>query len=466
MPFNRTFSGGVHPKGFKHTRDFPAVRIDDFSEVEIPLKQHIGPPCTSVVQKGDHVNVGQLIGRADHPMAVPIHSSVSGEVTDVRFIVAATGEPVQAVTISSDGKYTVDPSCRKPVVGSREDFLNMVRDAGMVGLGGASFPVHIKLNPPKGKEADVLLVNAAECESYITSDYRQICERPDEIIDGIHAVLKWIGIPKAIIGVESNKPLAAEVLNHELERRAVAAGEVLPISVKILKTVYPQGAEKMLIYSLTGRKVPTGKLPSDVHTLVMNVSTLRMIGKYMKNGIPLVRRRLTLDGSALNFPGNVNVPIGARISDIIKASGGTKEDPCKIIMGGAMMGVALDRLDFGIIKANNAILVFGSKEAKVPSESPCIHCGRCVTACPMNLMPTGIDQATRRQDTEELEFYRVMDCIECGCCTYSCPSKRFLTQSIRNGKALVRAERSRILEEKKLREAESERLAGKEEHAK
>lgn len=453
------FSGGVHPRGNKNTQDFPSVRLDDFDEVEIVLQQHIGPPCVAVVKKGDAVLVGQLIGRADHPMAVPIHSSVSGEVTDVRYVISAAGTPVEAVLIHSDGQYRVDPNCRPPVVSSRSDFIAMVRAAGVVGLGGASFPAHIKMNPPKGAEPDVLLVNAAECEPYITSDYRQICEHPDEILDGILDTLHWLEIPRAIIGVENNKPLAISTLRREIEKREAATGAKIPVEVSSLKTIYPQGAEKMLIYSLTGRKVPTGKLPHDVRVIVMNVSTLRVIGKYKKNGIPLVRRRLTLDGSALNTPGNVNVPIGARIPDVIRAAGGLREEPLKVIMGGAMMGVALDRIDCGIIKANNAILVFGSKEAKIPHESPCIHCGRCIAACPMSLLPTGIDSSARRKDTDELEHFHVMDCIECGCCTYSCPAKRYLTQSIRNGKILVRAERQRAAAEKKLLE-ESERGKG------
>ena len=461
LPLLQAFSGGVHPQGNKFTMDFPSVRLDDFSSVEILLQQHIGPPCVCVVRKGDHVLVGQLIGRADHPMSVPIHSSVSGEVTDVKFVVSATGAPIEAVLIQSDGKYTVDPSLKAPVIESKDDFLKMIRDSGLVGLGGAGFPAHIKLNPPKGKEADVLVVNAAECEPYITSDYRQICEHPDEILDGILSVLKWIDIPRAVIGVENNKPLAVEILKHEIERRELAQDVKLPVEVRALRTIYPQGAEKMLICALTGRKVPPGKLPQDVAAVVMNVSSLRVIGKYLKNGIPLVRRRLTLDGSALVNPGNVNVPIGAKIPDVIAAAGGTKEEPSKIIMGGAMMGVALDRKDCGIIKMNNAILVFGSREAAVPPESPCIHCGRCVSVCPMKLMPEGIDRAARRQDTEDLEFYHVLDCIECGCCTYVCPAKRYLTQSIRNGKTLVRAERKRAADEKKLREAETTDRTGK-----
>jgi len=434
------FFGGVHPKGNKNTEDFPSQRLDDFSQVEILLQQHIGPPCECAVKKGDQVNVGTLIGRAVHPMSVPIHASVSGVVTDIRFVVSATGAPVEAVTITSDGKYTLDPDIRPPVIHSREDFLDAVRNAGIVGLGGASFPTHVKLSPPKDKKPDVLLVNGAECEPYITSDYRQITEHPDDIIDGILAVLRWLQIPKAIIGVESNKHLGAQILVREVNKREKKDDVSLPVTVTTLKTIYPQGAEKMFIYSLTGRKVPTGKLPHDVHVLVMNITTLRVIGKYMKNGLPLVRRLLTLDGSALLTPGNVNVPIGARIIDVIKAAGGLSSEPSKVLMGGAMMGVALDRVDQGIIKANNAILVFGEKEAVVPPESVCIHCGRCLSVCPMRLVPTGIDRAAREQNREELSRYHVMDCIECGCCTYTCPAKRYLTQSIRTGKQILRAE--------------------------
>ncbi len=460
----RKFSGGVHPKGNKNTHDYPSVKLRDFTQVEILLKQHIGPPCKAVVQKGDKVLVGQLIGQAEHPMAVPVHASISGTVKEVKYIISATGEPVEAVIIESDGLDIIDPSCQPPSVNSRQEFLDMVRNAGLVGLGGAAFPTHIKMKAPEGKEPDFLLVNAAECEPYITSDYRQICERPEEIIAGIEATLHWLNIPAAIIGVENNKPLAPGILKRELERRALELKHSLPISIVELRTIYPQGAEKMLIHSLTGRKVPTGGLPSDVGVLTLNISTLRFIGHYLRTGVPLVRKRLTLDGSALKMPGNVNVPIGARISDVIEAAGGLKEEPLKVIMGGAMMGFALDRIDCGIIKANNAVLVFGSKEARIPSESPCIRCARCIKACPMNLLPTGIDQSARRQDPQDLEYYHVMDCIECGCCTYACPAKRYLTQSIRNGKTIVRAERARLAEEKK-REAELLEASGKEGHA-
>lgn len=450
MSLFHAFFSGVHPKSNKNTDVLPSIRLGDFHEIELLLHQHIGPPCTCIVSPGDYVHVGQPVGKPEHPMAVPIHSSVSGTVKEIHYVVAPSGEPVQAVRIESDGKYLNDPSLVPPSVESREQFVEMVRNSGLVGLGGAAFPTHIKLTPPKGKEPDVLLINAAECEPYITSDYRQICENPDQIIDGILAVMKWVDIPKAIIGFENNKPLVDRIFSHEIGKRTFKTGEKHNILIRSMKTIYPQGAEKMFIYTLTGRKVPTGKLPHDVGVMVLNVSTVRHIGKYMKTGMPLTRKRITLDGSALNIHGNFNVPIGARISDVIEAAGGTREEPQKIIMGGPMMGIALDRIDCGIMKANNSILVFGSNESKIPAESACIRCGRCIDACPMNLMPVEIDHSERLRDPAALEHFHVMDCIECGCCTYACPAKRFLVQSIKNGKALVRSERERLAREKQM----------------
>lgn len=457
------FRGGVHPRHNKNTDVLPSIRLTDFSEVDIPLHQQIGPPCTCVVSPGDYVRVGQVIARSEHPMAVPIHSSVSGTVKEIHHVVSEIGEPIEAVRIESDGKFVDDPSVAPPVIESREDFIAAVRASGLVGLGGAAFPTHIKLNPPADKKPQFLLINAAECEPYITSDYRMICENPDQIIDGILAVMKWIDIPRAIIGYEDNKPLVSRIFEHELEKRIFKTGECHDIRVHKMKTVYPQGAEKMFIYALTGRKVPPGKLPHDVHVTVLNVSTVRQIGLYLRTGMPLVRRRITLDGSALNIHGNFNVPIGARVRDIIESAGGLREDPTKVIMGGPMMGVALDSMDCGLIKANNAILVFGSKETRVPPESACIRCARCVMACPMLLQPAGIDQASRRKDIEMLTHFRVMDCIECGSCTYSCPAKRFINQSITDGKKLIRAEKERYASEQRLRTASQKASSGKEE---
>lgn len=432
------FSGGVHPRGNKNTHFYPTVRLDQFRTIRIPMSMHIGPPCTCLVKPDDVVLVGQKIGEAMGALAVPIHSSVSGIVKAIRKELTSDGRSMEVVEIESDGQYTVHPDVKPPVVTNRETFIAALRDSGLVGLGGAGFPTHMKMKPPPGKEPDTLLINAAECEPYITSDFRQCAEHPDEIIDGILQVMRYMNIERTLIGVEDNKPLAAEVLKNEIMKLNLSRNMHPNIHVVSLKTIYPQGAEKMLIYALTHRIVPSGGLPHDVGVMVLNVSTVRFIAKYLKTGMPLVRKRLTLDGSGLNLPCNVNVPIGARIPDVIQAAGGLAEEAGKIIMGGSMMGVALDRPDVTIIKHNNAILVFGRKEAAIPRETQCIRCGRCLDACPMHLMPTQLDVCARNKDVEGLQHHHVMDCIECGCCTYVCPAKRYLVQSIRNGKTYVR----------------------------
>jgi electron transport complex protein RnfC len=432
------FSGGVHPKGNKNTHFYPTVRLDDFKEIHIPMSMHAGPPCTPVAKVGDLVKVGQLIGEAHGPLAVPIHSSVSGKVKAIRKAVASDGRSVEVIEIDSDGLYTRDESVVPPVVTDRASFIQAIHDSGLVGLGGAGFPTHMKLQVPAGKTAELLIINAAECEPYITADFRQCAEHPDEIIDGIKQVMHYLEIPKTIIGIEDNKPLAAEVLKNELVKIELKQNVKPDISVKLLKTLYPQGAEKMMIYSLTGREVPSGGLPIDVGVVMLNVSTVRFISKYLKTGMPLVRKRLTLDGSGLKMPCNINVPIGAMIPDVIAHAGGNAGEAGKIIMGGSMMGVALDRTETSILKQNNAILVFDKDEAKTPLETQCIHCGRCVEACPMHLMPTQLDIGSRNKDVEQLNAFYIMDCIECGCCTYVCPAKRYLVQSIRAGKGYVR----------------------------
>lgn len=433
------FRGGVRPRGNKNTNFYPTVRLDQFKTVRIPMSMHIGPPCTCVVKKGDFVKVGELIGRADAPMAVPIHSSVSGTVQSVHKEIAVFGRSIEVVVIESDGLYTMHDSIRPPAVADRPAFIEALRDSGLVGLGGAGFPTYVKMQPPPGKEPDTLIINAAECEPYITADFRLCVEHPDEIIDGIMQVMKYMNIPRALVGIEDNKPMAAEVLNYELMKLKLAYNLEPNISIVRMKSVYPQGAEKMVIYTLTKRKVPTGGLPHDVGVLVLNVGTVRFISKYLKTGIPLVRKRLTLDGSAVKVPCNINVPIGAPIPDVIGEAGGLRTEPGKVIMGGSMMGVALDRLEAGVIKYNNAILVFDQDEAAVPPETQCIRCARCVNVCPMHLMPTILDNMARNKDVDGLNQYHVMDCFECGSCAYVCPAKRYLVQSIRIGKNDVRA---------------------------
>lgn len=434
----RHFSGGVHPKGMKSTHFSPTVTLDSFTTVRIPMSMHVGPPCTCVVKPGDAVRVGQLIGRADAPMAVPIHASVSGVVKEVLKEVASGGRSVEVVVITSDGRNEVFEGLQPPMVGNRAEFVQAVRDSGLVGLGGAGFPTYVKMQPPPGKEPDTLLINAAECEPYVTSDFRQCVEHPAEIIDGIRLVMKYMDIPRALIGVEKNKPLAIKMLNAELQKQNSGSAAQPDIQVVGLHTIYPQGAEKMLIYALTRRKVPTGGLPHDVHVMMLNVSTVEYIAEYLKTGMPLVRRRLTLAGDAIRQPGNFNVPVGAPIPELIELAGGTTVPIGKVIMGGPMMGVALDRVEASVIKMNNALLVFSEKQGATPLETQCIRCARCVEVCPMNLMPTYIDNMARNQDVPKLIALNVNDCIECGCCTYICPAKRYLVQSIRNGKTYVR----------------------------
>ncbi len=429
------FHKGVHPPENKNTMDAPIKHLDKFETVQIPMSMHIGVPCSCIVKAGDGVRVGQKIGDSDAMMSVPIHSSVSGTVTAIKKTVASSGSMEEVAILHSDLLYTADPGIHPPVVTDRETFVQAIRESGLVGLGGASFPTHVKMRPPKGKEPDLLVVNAAECEPYITSDYRQCIEHPDEVIEGILAVMKWLDIPSAIIGIEDNKPAAAKLLQSHIDRQ----NKQDVLTIRALHTIYPQGAEKPLIYRTTGRIVPSGGLPHDVRTLVLNVSTVRFIAGYLRTGMPLVRKDITLDGGALNYPCNVNVPIGALIPEIFDVVGGVKEAPAKVIMGGPMMGIAVDRTDSGIIKANNAILALTAIEAEIPPEMPCIRCSRCVDACPMDLVPTSIDAVSRNQDTVELKRLHAMDCIECGCCAYACPTKRYLVQSIRDGKAQLRS---------------------------
>lgn len=425
---------GVHPDLNKNTANSPTLRFESFPKVQIPMSMHIGVPCSPLASKGDKVKIGQIIGDCESFMSVPIHASISGTVTAIKKVVGSSGSPVETVEIESDGLNEVHESVKPPLITDKKSFIKSIRDSGLVGLGGASFPTHVKLSPPKGKEADVLIINAAECEPYITTDYRLMIERSDEIIDGILITLKWMGIPKAIIGIEDNKKDAAEILNYHINKSNAKDC----ISIKLLKTIYPQGAEKPLIYMTTGRVIPTGGLPHDIHTLVLNVATIRYISRYIRSGMPLVRKHLTLDGDAVAKPCNVTAPIGSFILDIIDKVGGVNQSPSKVIMGGPMMGVALDRTSVGIIKANNAILFFSSDSATIPEESPCIRCSRCVDVCPMDLLPTSIDVASRAEDIEELKKFNAMDCIECGACSYICPANRYLVQSIRIGKQFLR----------------------------
>lgn len=431
MALRWVFRGGVAAPHRKNTSESETSVIDLPEKVIIPMVQHIGAPCTPTVRQGDIVKVGQKIGDSDAYVSAPIHSSVSGTVTKVEPMLYASGKLVMSVEIKTDGKQEIYEGVSPPDIKNREDFLKAVRESGLVGLGGAGFPTHVKLNPPKDKPIDCLVVNGSECEPYITSDYREMIENPSGIIDGIKLVLDFLGVPGAIIGIEDNKPKAIRLLKElaESDKR---------ISVVSLRTRYPQGAEKTLIYSLTGRKVPSGKLPHDVGCIVLNVSTVSCIASYVKTGMPLVQRRVTVDGPAVNRPQNVLVPIGTSLQALFDFCGGFKSTPYKVLMGGPMMGIAQYSLETSVIKNTNAVLAFDKKEGDLPDEWPCMRCGKCVEACPMNLLPLEFNRLVLANKIEELERYHILDCIECGCCSYSCPSKRHLVQSIRIGKDALR----------------------------
>lgn len=440
----RAFKGGIHPPENKLTRDVPIKEIKDIALVRIPMNMAIGAPCKPVVKKGDHVDIGQMIGEPSG-IAVPIHATVSGTVKAVKTEYMGTGEMMVLVDIDNDFQYTIHESVQKPVVVDQPSFVAAVKACGMVGMGGAGFPTHIKMNPAKDKYPDILLVNAMECEPYITSDERQMIEDTESIVKGIGATLKYMNIPKAIIGIEANKPEGAAALKGEL----VKQGLTEQVELRVMPVRYPQGAEKTMIQAITGRVIPAQGLPGDVNVTVQNVSTLNYINKYLETGMPFVKRVVTLTGDCPAGPGNYEIPIGTRISELIEKTGGLKVEPKKILMGGPMMGIAMSDFDQPIVKNNNAIILM-DKGAVVPQETPCISCGRCIDACPMELMPNILNKATRNKDFDRLDDYAVMNCVECGACAYVCPAKIQLVQSIRTGKIIYRNELNEI---KKQREA-------------
>lgn len=429
--------GGISVSHNKNTAEMPIERMPIPAKVVLPMIQHIGAPCTPTVKVGDIVDAGQVIGDSDKFVSAPIHATVSGKVVAVGDVYMANGMIATGVTIESDGEMRMSPDIKPPVVNSREDLIKAVRASGLVGLGGAGFPTHVKLNYPEDKGVDTLIINAAECEPYITVDYRECLEHGEDIIEGVYSLQKYFKFKQVIIAAENNKPKAFEVLkkicemdDHDDDR----------VKLMVLKSKYPQGAEKMMILSATGRKVPPGKLPADVGCVVMNVGSVAFIGRYLKTGKPLISRSITVDGTAIVNPKNVRVPIGTNIRDIIEYCGGFNGDPKKVIFGGPMMGVALSSIDAPICKQNNAVLAFIDNKFLVKKTRDCIRCGRCVEVCPMGLMPTLIERYAKAKDTEKLQKIGVNVCMECGSCAYSCPSGRPLVQYMRLAKQVVREE--------------------------
>lgn len=419
----------------KHTSESETVDMPVPAEVSICMQQHIGAPCIPTVKAGQEVFVGQVIGDSDQYISAPIHSSVSGKVKKIDTLIMPNGAKAQTVIIETDGKQTPDPSIKPPVVNSHEDLIKAVRASGLVGLGGAGFPTHVKLSPKSRDGIDTLIINAAECEPYITADVREIIENSWDIMSGVYTVSELLGVKQALIAIEDNKPEAIKIM-EDIASKDDAHGNI--VKVKVLPSRYPQGAEKVLIDQCTGRQVPPGKLPADVGVVVMNVASVATLSRFLKTGMPLVSKRLTVDGSAIKEPKNVRVPIGAMVKDVIEFCGGYKETPAKLLYGGPMMGTALANDEMPVMKQNNAILVFNREEAQSLEPGPCIRCGRCVNACPMSLMPTKLEQASIHNKVEDLKKYNVNVCMECGCCSYVCPANRRLVQSIRVGKVILR----------------------------
>jgi electron transport complex protein RnfC len=424
--------GGVNVPHRKNTAKVESAVLPSPDTVILPMQQHVGAPCAPCVKAGDHVLVGQKIADSTAFVSAPIHASVSGKVIAIQKIMLGGGQLVDGVKIQSDGKMEISPDVKPPKIGNLDEFLKAVHESGLVGLGGAGFPTHVKLNVPKGKHVDTLIINTAECEPYITSDNRCAIEETDNIVNGLEAVKKWLGIHRVIIAVEGNKP-------DVIEKMTKAVANDSEVKVLTLRARYPQGAEKVLIQSCTDRRVPMGGLPADVGCIVMNITSTAFLGNYLATGMPLVKKRVTVDGSAIKDPKNVIAPIGTSIRALADFCGGYKEKPKKILIGGPMMGVSIFNDEVPIVKQNNGILFFDEKEAHKMEPTPCIRCGRCVNVCPMHLMPTLLEKYAKAKRVDDLVKLDVMDCMECGCCAYSCPAGRPLVQSIRFGKALVKA---------------------------
>lgn len=427
--------GKTHVPHRKNTAAIKPVRINDFKEVTILASQHIGAPANVTVKPGDSVFVGTLIGEAGGFVSAPIHSSVSGKVTKINNYLLQNGRTCAAVVIESDGLMTPDASIAPPTVTNYKELSDAIRASGLVGLGGAGFPTAVKLDPQKAASTDTLLINGAECEPYITSDTRTMIDDAEYVFRGVKTVLDLSGIPKAIIGIEKNKPECIAALSEIFKDEP-------RVKVFPLPSTYPQGGEKILIHNTTGRIVPEGKLPSDVGVLIMNVTTVAFLAKYLETGMPLVEKCITVDGSAIKNPTNVIVPIGAKIGDVIEAVGGFSEEPGKVFYGGPMMGIAVYSLDAPIMKNNNAVTALNRKDSKARVETPCIHCGRCVSACPMNLNPTNFAKAMGMANSadraEILDAAKVNLCMECGSCSFVCPAKRPLVENNRLAKADLR----------------------------
>ena len=430
--------GGVHPEENKISNDAAIEVMPVPAQMVVLMNQHLGAPATPIVQKGDKVKVGQLIGEAQAFMCANVHSPVSGTVLKVEPCKDAFGLAKTAVYINVEGDEwmeTIDrtPDIKRECTLEPKQIVDKLKEMGIVGLGGATFPAHIKYNVPEGKKAEYLIINAAECEPYLTSDYRVMMEHAEEVCIGVSILRKALGVPNAYIGIENNKPLAIAKMQE-------TARQFEGIVVEPLKVKYPQGAEKQLINAITGRKVPSGKLPIDVGCVVSNLGTAFAVYEAIQKNKPLIENILTVTGKKLPSQHNYIVRIGTTYNDIIKHSlGELPATTGKIISGGTMMGKAVVNLDAPTVKGNSSVLVMDEGEARRNPETACIRCGKCMHACPMGLEPYMFSVLVKNNRVEEAKEHNILDCIECGCCFFSCPANKPLTDEIRLGKNKVRA---------------------------
>ena len=439
---------GIHVDHCKNTAGIAIMPLPIPEKVYIPMSQNIGAPCQPVVSVGDHVKLGQLIGDCEKPVSAPIHASVSGEVVAIETFMDQMGRDDVHVVIQADGKQEVADTVVPPTINSKADFLAAVRASGVVGLGGATFPMSVKFNVREPAHVDTFIVNGAECEPFLTVDHAAMLSNAADVVEALRLTMKWLDIEKGVIGIETNKPDAIALFKDLTKDDA-------NITVNELRQVYPQGAERVIIYESTGRHLLAGKLPADVGCIVSNLTSMLKMYQYVKTGMPMVSKAVTVDGNCIEKPQNLEVPIGTMLSDVIEYCG-TKAEIKKIVLGGPMMGRAIPRDDFGLMKGNSGILCFDETFATQHTETACINCGRCVAGCPMNLMPTKLAKAWEHRNIDLLREYDVLTCMDCGCCGYSCPARKQLNFEIKQAKAWVMAEDRKAAEKAKAEAAAKE----------
>lgn len=439
----RTFRGGVHPHGQKEaTAGKPIVNLAPPKELVFPLSQHIGAPAVPCVQAGDVVLMGQKIAEAGGFVSSNIHSSVSGTVKTIEKRLHPNGTIMECIVIENDEQDTPVAELSLPdrdyKTLSAKELIDLIQDAGIVGMGGATFPTHVKLSPPPEAKIDYVIVNGAECEPYLTSDYRAMLETPNDILTGLAILMQIFSLPVGYIGIEDNKPEAITAM-----KQAAADFQDADIRIVPLKTKYPQGSEKQLINAVTGRKVKPGNLPWQVGCIVSNIDTVASIFRAVVQHKPLIQRIITLGGDALNNPMNYRVRIGTPFSYVLEQSGGCSAPVKKLIMGGPMMGTAVPNQEVPVIKGTSGILALGEQAAWLDEEQPCLRCAKCLYVCPMNLQPNLLDKLSRNDDFAGLEKLHISDCLECGSCAFVCPSKRRQVQQIKIAKIKMRSQQTK-----------------------